>query len=201
MRSWRLLGALVCVGAIAASCSTHKGTSTPPRTSVPSHNTTTTTTGVPATSSTTTSTTGISACTTVTATPGQAQGAAGTIVGTVTLTPVGSATCTMMGYPNLTRFSASGATVPVTVVQGLTINLSGPPTQPPALITLTAGQQAEFTFQYSDVITGNETSCATSTTLAVTPPGSTTASAPFPLTMAPCNNGTVDVSPVYAATS
>jgi adenosine deaminase len=35
----------------------------------------------------------------------------------------------------------------------------------------------------------------------VTPPGATTASAQIPLTMAPCNNGTVEVSPVYAATA
>jgi hypothetical protein len=34
----------------------------------------------------------------------------------------------------------------------------------------------------------------------VTPPGASVASAPVPLTMAPCNNGTVEVSPVYAAT-
>ena len=129
----------------------------------------------------------------MTATPGQSQGAAGTIVGTITLAPVGTATCTMEGYPALARFSSSGATVPTTVVDGLTVNLSGPPTQPPSVVTLSSGQQAEFTFEYSDV--------PSSATVTVTPPGATTASARVPLTMAPCNNGTVEVSPVYAATA
>ena len=63
----------------------------------------------------------------------------------------------MKGYPALVRFSSSGAPVPITVVDGLTVNLSGPPTQPPSVVTLTSGQQAEFTFEYSDVPTGNET--------------------------------------------
>ena len=117
------------------------------------------------------------------------------------MTPVGSATCTMEGYPVLARFSSSGASVPITIVNGLTVNLSGPPTQPPAVVTLTSGQQAEFTFEYNDVVTGNETSCATSTTVTVTPPGASVASAQVPLTMAPCNNATVEVSPVYAASS
>jgi hypothetical protein len=135
----------------------------------------------------------------VTATPGQTQGAAGTIVGTITLAEVGSGTCTVNGYPTLTRFTASGASVPTTMVHGLTINVSGPPSQPPSLVTLTSSQQAEFTFQYSDVVTGTETSCATSTTLSVTTPGATSASAPVPLSMTPCNNGTVNVSALYAA--
>jgi len=60
----------------------------------------------------------------VTATPGQSQGAAGTIVGTITLTPVGSATCTMEGYPVLARFSSSGASVPISGVNGLTVALA-----------------------------------------------------------------------------
>jgi hypothetical protein len=156
---------------------------------------------VTTTASTTTSTTGISACAQVTATPGQTQGAAGTIIGTITVAEVGTGTCTMMGYPALARFGAGGASVPITLVHGITVNLSGPATQPPTLVTLTSTQQAEFTFQYNDVTTGTETSCATSTTLSVTTPGATRASAPIPLTMAPCNNGTVEVSPVYAATA
>jgi Protein of unknown function (DUF4232) len=197
-----ILGAVLCAGVVGAACSSNPGSHTTTGTTAQkkgSSTTTSTTSVAPTTASTTTSTTGIGPCAQVTATPGQGQGAAGTIVGTITVTPVGSGTCTMEGYPTLARFSANGAAVPVTVVDGITINLSGPPTEPPSLITLTAGQQAEFTFQYSDVPTGSETSCASSTTLSVTTPGATAASTPVPLTMAPCNNGTVDVSPVYAA--
>jgi hypothetical protein len=192
--------AFVCAALLLAACSSSPGHHTATGTTAPHKGTTTTsTTSVPPTTAGTTTTTGIAACAQVTATPGQAQGAAGTIVGTVTLAEVGSGTCTMMGYPSLARFDSTGAPVATTVVDGLTVNLSGPPTAPPTLVTLTATQQAEFTFQYSDVTTGTETSCASSTTLSVTPPGATTASTPAPLTMAPCSNGTVEVSPVYAA--
>jgi len=196
--------ALAGVGLIAAACSSNPGSRTTTGTTGGTHRATTTTETTSVTSTTasasTTTTAGVAACTQVTATPGQSQGAAGTIVGTITLAPVGTATCTMEGYAALARFSSSGATVPITVVNGLTVNLSGPPTQPPSVVTLSSGQQAEFTFEYSDVPTGSQTQCAGSSTVTVTPPGASVASAPVPLTMAPCNNGTVEVSPVYAAT-
>jgi hypothetical protein len=203
-RTLRVAAALLCAGLIAAACSSSKpGSHTTTGTTGGSHATTTTqtTTAVTPTTPGTTTTTaaGIAACAQVTATTGQSQGAAGTIVGTITLASVGSATCTMKGYPVLTRYGSGGATVPITIVNGLTVNLSGPPTQPPSLVTLSSGQQAEFTYAYSDVVTGAETSCASSTTVSVTPPGASTASARVPLTMAPCNNATVQVSPVYAA--
>jgi hypothetical protein len=206
-RARRALGvaaALVCAGLVAAACSSSPGSHTSTGTTGGhGHGTSTTTQSTSATSTTasagTTTSTGIAACAQVTATTGQSQGAAGTIVGTITMTPVGSATCTMEGYPVLARFSSSGASVPITGVDGLTVNLSGPPTQPPSVVTLTSGQQAEFTFEYSDVPTGEETSCASSTAVTVTPPGAWTASPQVPLTMAPCNNATVEVSPVYAA--
>jgi hypothetical protein len=202
-RVLRVLTAVATAGVIGAACSSHHGTNTGTGTTAPHHGTTTTTTttAVVPTTATTSTTTGIGPCAQVTATVGQIQGAAGTIVGTITLAEVGSGTCTMLGYPGLTRFDSSGGSVPTTVVHGLTVNLSGPPSQPPALVTLTATQEAEFTFQYSDVTTGTETSCATSTTISVTPPGATAASAPVALMATACNNGTFDVSPVYAATA
>jgi hypothetical protein len=185
-------------GLLAAACSNNP--SPGPTTTTTVHRTTTTTAVAPTTASTTT-TTGIAACAQVSATPGQAQGAAGTIVGTVTLAEVGTGTCTINGYPSLTRFTSSGATVVTTLVHGLTVNLSGPASQPPALITLTPTQQAEFTYQFSDVVTGSETTCAVSSSLSVTTPGATSASAPVTVSMSACNNGTVNVSPVYAATA
>jgi hypothetical protein len=200
-RLLRVVAAVVTAGVIGAACSSHNGTKTGTGTTAPHHHPTTTTTTVAPTTSTTTSTTGIGPCNQITATPGQVQGAAGTIVGTITLAEVGGGTCTMIGYPGLSRDSSTGVPVPTTVVHGLTVNLSGPPVQPPALVTLTSTQQAEFTFQYSDVTTGTETTCATSATVSVTPPGATTASVPAPLTIAACNQGTINVSPVYAATA
>jgi hypothetical protein len=187
---------------MAAACSTGGGTHTSSdttATTAPHKSTTTTGNVTPAQSSTTTSTAGVAACSQVTATAGQSQGAAGTIIGTITLTAVGSATCTTLGYPSLARFSASGAPVPVTVVHGLTVNLSGPAVQPPSPVTLTSSRQGEFTYQYSDVPTGSETTCASSATVSVTVPGGSSGSPPAPLTMAPCDNSTVEVSPIYAA--
>jgi hypothetical protein len=201
MRLSRVLAGVVCAGVIGSACSSspslpHKSSSPPPRT-------TTTGSGVPSaitsTSTGTTAGTGITACTRVQITPGQSQGAAGTIIGTITLSEVGSASCTLLGYPTLTRFDASGSSVPVTVVDGLTVNVSGAAAQPPSSVTLTPTQHAEFTYQYSDVPVGSETTCAGSTTITVTTPGATAASSPAPLTMAPCNSGTVEVSPLYAA--
>jgi hypothetical protein len=194
----RVLMTLLFGGLIGAACS--NSPSPGPTTTTTVHRTTTTTTFPPTTASTTT-TTGLAACAQVTATPGQAQGAAGTIVGTVTLAEVGSATCTIDGYPSLTRFNSSGGKLTTTLVHGLTVNLSGPASEPPALVTLTPTQQAEFTYEFSDVVTGSETSCAVSSSLSVTTPGATTASAPISVSMSVCNNGTVDVSAVYAATA
>jgi Protein of unknown function (DUF4232) len=193
------MATVLCGGLIAAACSSNKPHTSTTTTTL-QHSTTTT--GVVPTTASTTSTTGIGPCAQVSATPGQTQGAAGTIIGTITLAEVGSSgPCTTEGYPNLTRYSASGATVPTTVVNGLTVNLSGPPSQPAALVTLSSSQKAEFTFQYSDVVTGSETSCAVSSTLSVFTPGATRASSPVPLSISACNNGTVHVSPIYAATS
>ncbi len=198
-RTLRVLATVLCGGLIAAACSNNKPHTTTTTTTV--HHTTTTTVAVPTTASTT-STTGIAPCAQVSATPGQTQGAAGTIIGTVTLAEVGSSVpCTTEGYPSLTRYNSSGAVVPTTVVDGLTVNLSGPPSQPAAVVTLSSTQKAAFTFQYSDVVTGSETSCAVSSTLSVSTPGATRPSPPVPLSISACNNGTVDVSPIYAATS
>jgi hypothetical protein len=201
-RILRVVATTVCGGLIAAACSsgTPSTTTTTTTTSTTVHGTTTTT-GVAPTTASTTTTTGIAPCTQVSVTPGQTQGAAGTIIGTVTLAAVGAGSCTTEGYPNLTRFNAGGVVVPTTVVQGLTTHIAGPPSQPPALVTLSPSQKAEFTFQYSDVVTGTETSCAVSSTLSVTTPGATRPSSPVPLSISACNNGTVDVSPIYAATS
>jgi Protein of unknown function (DUF4232) len=201
MRLPRALVALACAGLLGAACTSHPGSHTSSGTTSPHQTTTTTTTTTVPTTASSTTTTGVPTCAQVTATLGQTQGAAGTIIGTITVAEIGSGTCTIEGFPTLARFAAGGVAVPITVVDGLTVNLSGPPSQPPSVVTLTSTQHGEFTFQYSDVPTGSETSCASSIAVSVTTPGATSASAQIPLTMAPCNNATVNVSPVYAATA
>jgi hypothetical protein len=196
------LAGLLCCGVMAAACSNpspHESTGTT-TTNHTSTTITSTTSVSPSTGSggTNTTTTGIGPCPEVSASLGQTQGAAGTIIGTIDVTSLGSRTCTMEGYPTLTRFNAAGITITANIVHGLTVNLSGPASEPPALVTLAAGQGAAFDFEYSDVPTGEATSCPSSTSLSVTTPGALTPSPHFAVTMAPCDDETIAVSPVYA---
>jgi hypothetical protein len=194
------LAGVLGLGLLAAACSSTPSKSATSTSTTAHQRTTTTTTTLPATS-TTTSTTSTTACSTVSAAGGATQGAAGTIIGTITLSVATSESCTIMGYPTMALFASGGTALPVTMMDGLTINDPGPATQPATLVTLSPTQKAEFTYQYSDVTTGNETSCAGSATASVTTPGAKAASTPIPFTAAPCANGTIHVSPVYAATA
>lgn len=192
------LALLACAAGVLAACS-----STP---STPSHVTTTTHRAAPTTSSTSTSTTASTttttsaastACVHITASAGQGQGAAGTITGVITVTNTGSSACTANGYPRIALFSGSSAPLNVTMVNGLSVTLSPPANGAPSPVAVAPSSTAQFAYQYSDVPTGSETSCPTSETAAVTLPGATMSSALFPLSIAPCSNGTIRVSPVY----
>ena len=195
------LAFLACAGFVLAACS-----STP---STPKHATTTTHKAAPTTtSSTTTSTTTAStttttsapstACNHITASPGQSQGAAGTIAGVITVTNTGPSACTANGYPKIALFSGSAAPLNVTMVNGLSVTLSPPANAAPSTVAVAPSSTAQFAYQYSDVPTGSETSCPTSEMATVTMPGATTSSPTFAFAISPCSNGTIRVSPVYA---
>ncbi len=197
-RPLTVLMALVCAAVASAGCSHTTGpratsNRTPPQTSTSQSSTA-------STASTTSGTVspGAAICSRVTATPGQTQGAAGTITGTITTTNSGSTPCTMMGYPTMAMFYPAGGALPVTMVNGLTVQISAAANAPPALVTLAPSAQAEFTYQYSDVPSGSETSCPSSTMVSVTTPGAPSETAHFPLMLAPCEGGTIRVSPMYA---
>ncbi len=191
-------GAAVVLAACSSSPSTPKHnatTSTRPATSTTASSTTTTV------SSTTTSTSAVStACTHITAVPGQGQGAAGTITGVITVTNAGTSPCTVDGYPKMALFSGSGAPLTVTIVNGLSVTVSGPANAPPSSFSVAPSATAQLAYQFSDVPVGSETSCPASESATVTMPGSTTASPRFALAIGPCGNGTIRVSPVYAGT-
>jgi hypothetical protein len=199
-RRWALAlvaGAAVVLAACSSNSSTPKKVTTTTRAarSTTTSSSTTTTTGA----STTTSTAVVStACTHVTASPGQGQGAAGTITGVITVTNTGTASCTANGYPTMALFSGSGAPLTVTMVNGLSVTISSAANAPPSTVTVAPSSSAQFAYQYSDVPVGSETSCPTSESASVTMPGSTTASSTFQLAIGPCNSGTIRVSPVYA---
>lgn len=194
---------VVFAGTIFAACAHAGGTHTSSLTTAAHKNAKSSSKGSiePATTDQVTTVTTATACQLLTAAANQTQGAAGTIVGTISLTNPGTGSCTILGYPMLFRFDSSGTPVAAIVDHGLTVNVSGPATQAPTLVTLAPNHTAEFTYQYSDVPTGSEATCASSTTLSVTTPGMQNETTPVPLTMAPCTGGTIEVSPIYAATT
>lgn len=212
-RGLLLLAAVGLAGVALAACSsgptsgsgTTTTTSSPTTTTGRSTTTTgrspTTTTASPATTST--STTGHPGVTTCLASQlsiaaAAGNGAAGTITTTMSMTNTSSTTCTLYGYPGMQLLDAQGGNIPTSVVRGGVSE--GPPASanPPSLVTLAPGQAGTFTMQYEDVPVGNETSCPTSAKAEITPPNDTKP-AVVTLAIAPCGNGTVHVSPVYAA--
>jgi hypothetical protein len=191
------LAALAGAGLFLAACSNS-----------PSHSTTTTTSRATTTSSSTTSTTAASttssttasaACNHISASAGQSEGAAGTITGVVTVTNSGPSACTVDGYATVALYSGSGAPLTVTMVNGLSVDLSPPANAPPASVTIASAATAQFAYQYSDVTVSAETSCPTSEQASVIMPGATSPSPSFALAIAPCGNGTIHVSPLYQA--
>jgi hypothetical protein len=95
-------------------------------------------------------------------------------------------------------YGSTGSAITTTIVDGLSVNVSPQANAAPSTVSIAPGAKAQVAYQYSDVPTGNETSCPTSVSASVTVPGATTASPNFPLSIAPCNNGTIRVSPLYA---
>jgi hypothetical protein len=195
----RALALVASAGLALAACSSSPSSNAASTTTTHGHPTTTsssTTSSLP-TSSTTSSSVATPACNRMAAAASQGQGAAGTITGFITVTNTGTSTCTTLGYPTMGLFGSTGSPITVTVVDGLSVNVSPQANASPATVVIAPGAKAQFAYQYSDVPTGNETSCPTSVTAEVTVPGATAASPNFPLAIAPCNNGTIRVSPLY----
>lgn len=192
------LALLAGAGLLLAACSSSPS---------PKHSTTTTThhatTSTSSTTSTTTSGTTTSptaasaACNHISAAASGSQGAAGTITGLVTVTNTGPAACTVNGYPTVALYSGSGAPLTVTMVNGLTVSVSPQASAAPSPVSLAPSGTAQFAYQISDVPTGAQTSCPMSEQATTTMPGASASSPYFALAIAPCNNGTIRVSPLY----
>ena len=194
--------AAVFSGALLGACSSSPSSSS--TTAAPSTTGASVTTSRPSTSSTATSrppTSTTAAGTTRCATSALSgsvvgsSGAAGTIETTFALTSTSRSTCVLAGYPGLQMLSSTGANLPTVVVRKGSYSFTA---QPPTTVTLASGQSADFNVGYSDVPVGSETTCPSSATLEITPPNafdhlSVTA------TLAPCAEGTLVVSPVFAA--
>ncbi|MHB8573928.1 MAG: DUF4232 domain-containing protein [Dehalococcoidia bacterium] len=123
------------------------------------------------------------------------EGAAGHIFDTFSLTNASSTACTLFGFVGGQMLDAAGAALPTRVVRngGMFSNQPGP-TQ----FELDPGAAATFMLVWSDVPTGNETTCPAAAQLEITPPDETD----FLVlnlqrfALAPCNGGTLDITPV-----
>jgi hypothetical protein len=170
--------------------------------------TTTTTTSTTIQASTTTTTSSATGATTCQGSDfrgafNQGQGAAGTVYASITLTKTSSGGCTIKGWPILTLQDRLGAVLTSSTVDvpsaGSQISfLDSRADHAPVLVTLKNGSTTTFSLAYSDVPTGNETTCpsAQSVSVALSRNGSTAAVTPqYP--PAPCNHGLIWVSPFY----
>ena len=197
----RALALTAGAGLTIAACSStpppHRSTTTTTTHRATAASSSTSTTSTSASSSTTSSTAAASGCNSMTAVASQGQGAAGTITGFITVTNGGTSTCTTQGYPVMALHGSTGTPLTVTIVDGLSVDVSPQANAAPTTVAIAPAAKAQFAYQYSDVPTGNETSCPSSATSSVTVPGATVASPNFPLTIAPCDNGTIKVSPLY----
>lgn len=120
--------------------------------------------------------------------------AAGHIAVTYRLLNSSGVSCTLLGYPGVQMFDASGRAIPTQVSHGGSYTF---PAETPMVVTLSPGAQASFFLGYADVPSGNETSCPRSARLDITPPGSTGA-VQLADQISPCGGGAVTVSPVHA---
>lgn len=120
------------------------------------------------------------------------NGAAGHIYGTYQLANKGNIACTLYGFIGAQMYGANGQKIPTNVVRngGAVTNLPGPTT-----VTLAPGAGTPFELVYTDVPTGNETSCPKAKTIEITPPNATHQLS-LPTSMMPCNHGTLNVSAV-----
>lgn len=197
-----LLFAAVGLALLVASCSSGPSAArhTTEHEKKPSHGSTTssTTSSTTTTTSTSTATAQICQAGQLRFALGAGTGAAGTITSSVTLTDASSQTCTLYGYPGMQLLDTRGNPIPTMVVRGQAHFPDAVANAGPSTVTLTPGAQATFSLQYSDVPVGPETTCPASSKAEITPP-TNTAYAVIALDIAPCDNGRVYVSPVYAS--
>ncbi|HEX4215892.1 MAG TPA: DUF4232 domain-containing protein [Candidatus Dormibacteraeota bacterium] len=122
---------------------------------------------------------------------GKTGAAAGNDYTTFDLQNVSGQACETEGFPGMAMMAADGSQLPTNVLwQNGALASPGP-----TLVVLPAGGVAHFNIHWTDVPSGDETSCPTATTLLVTPPNETT-QLRVAVNMAPCGNGTIDASPV-----
>jgi hypothetical protein len=132
----------------------------------------------------------------------EGEGAAGTISASITLTKSTAGSCTLKGWPILSLQDTTGAVMPSTMINERPGDApiqfpAAQANQAPALLSLAQGDKTSFSLAYSDVPTGSA-ACPSARTVSVQfakngSVATVTPSSPI----APCNNGTIWVSPFY----
>jgi len=121
------------------------------------------------------------------------NGAAGTLLVSITFTNTGAATCSMKGYARLQLMAGARRPLPTHVSHGGVPLITGKP----KLVVLKHGAVATIVIAYSDVVVGNETKCENATEVLVKTPGENTwigVVAPI----SACGHGSLRESPVLA---
>jgi hypothetical protein len=166
--------------------------------------TTTTTTTTPTTTIPTTTTSTLPqalACSgsVLSGSVGTSGGAAGTIQMTFNVSNIGATTCSIHGYPTVKLLDANMIVMTGLTIQGNAVFQPAGANAAPKVQHVTAGGSVEFVLQFSDVPSGTERTCPQSASVNVYPPGSAT-SFNVVTAIAPCNSGTMNVSPFFGAT-
>jgi len=180
--------AILVAGLMLAGCGTSSSTAPGTRSA-----TTSTQAAPPATTSTTPLAAKSCPAASLTAAVAGSSGAAGTIETTVVFRNASSTTCVLGGYPGGQMLDGQGAQIATTVVRGGSYPFTD---LPQSIVTLLPGGVAYFNMGFSDVPAGGETSCPSASQLVVTPPNAYDHQT-ITVQMAPCDNGTIAVSPVF----
>jgi hypothetical protein len=190
----RLVGALVCVLALAA-CGGGQSSTSPA---------TVTTTAAAATSTTASATT-TTASRPPTCAPSQLtlklvsnQGAAGHLEDQFAFTNSSKSVCRLFGYPGAQMVSSAGGALKTVVIRGG--DFFPDSSRKPTTVVLQPGQATRFSFGWSDnnESGGSPASCPRADRLQVTPPNdfSTLVVSVADITFAPCD-GKITTSPVF----
>jgi hypothetical protein len=121
------------------------------------------------------------------------QGAAGTIEVTFSLTNTSPSTCALYGYPGAQLLGPGRAFLPTFVKRGGALSFLQ---VPESTVDIAPGTSGYFNLGYSDVVSGGETSCPTSSFIEITPPNDTQ-QLTIPASIDACGGGLLSVSPVF----
>ena len=112
---------------------------------------------------------------------------------TFRLTNTSPSVCALYGYPGALLLGPGRAHLATVVKPGGDLSFLQIPV---STVEIAAGTSAYFNLGYSDVVSGGETSCPTSSFIEITPPNDTE-QLTIPASITACGGGLLSVSPVF----